>query len=131
MKIFRSAVGFMIAGMLVMSVWGQMAGKYGIFGGWLAGLIIIAPMWFINHYHGMIENEDDAGFIDQGLGIAICGTMRDVFLNASIEPLVASLPTLLIVVAGGITGGICAVLVERNLAEKAALKAKQSKTVSA
>jgi len=36
MKFARSIVGFTIAGMLVMSVWGDWVGKYGNLGGWMA-----------------------------------------------------------------------------------------------
>ena len=45
-----SIIGFAIAGIFVMSVWGAFAEAYGIFGGWFAGLMIISIMWFMNHF---------------------------------------------------------------------------------
>ncbi|MEW9122815.1 MAG: hypothetical protein AB2421_08880 [Thermotaleaceae bacterium] len=122
MKMFRSIVGYAIAGMFVMSVWGAFAGAYGIVGGWFAGFIIISIMWFLNHFVGLIHNP--GAFVDMALGIAICGTMRDVFLNGSVTPLVESLPTLVIVILGGMTGGIVAVMFQKDL-EKDAQAAKQ------
>lgn len=59
MKFFRGMIGFCIAGMIVMSVWTPLAENYGIFGGYLAAFIIIGPMWFMNHYVGLIENDED------------------------------------------------------------------------
>jgi len=37
-KNIGSIIGFAIAGIFVMSVWGAFAEAYGIFGGWFAGL---------------------------------------------------------------------------------------------
>ncbi|MCT4584266.1 MAG: hypothetical protein N4A54_05000, partial [Peptostreptococcaceae bacterium] len=50
-------LGSAIAGIFVMSVWGAFASAYGIGGGWFAGFIIIGPMWFTNHYLGVLTNE--------------------------------------------------------------------------
>lgn len=122
MKMFRSIVGFAIAGMFVMSVWGAFAGAYGIVGGWFAGFIIISIMWFLNHFIGLIHNP--GAFVDMALGIAICGTLRPVFSAGSITPLLDSLPTLAIVILGGMTGGIVAVMFQKDL-EKDAQAAKQ------
>ena len=121
MKNLGSIIGFAIAGIFVMSVWGAFAEAYGIFGGWFAGLMIISIMWFMNHFLGLVANE--GAFVDMAAGIGIAGTMKDVFLNG-VEAGIASLPTLLFVVIGAIIGGTCAVAVEKYWAEKDA-KAEQ------
>ena len=41
--------------------------------------------------------------------------MRDVFMAGSTAPLMESLPTLAIVILGGITGGITAAMFEKHL----------------
>lgn len=118
-KNLGSIIGFAIAGIFVMSVWGAFADAYGIVGGWFAGFIIISVMWFLNHFLGLIANE--GAVVDMALGIGIAGTMRDVFLKGSAAG-VASLPTLAFVVIGGIIGGTVAVAVEKTWAERDASK---------
>lgn len=115
MKFIRGLVGYTIAGMLVMAVWGQL-GAFGIFGGYLAALIIIGPMWFMNHFVNLVGNEADAAFVDMGLAIGVCGIMRDTFMNGT-ESLVSSLPTISLVAIGAIIGGIVAAAVEKSLAK--------------
>ncbi|MGT2950070.1 hypothetical protein BU202_03025 [Streptococcus cuniculi] len=104
MKFLRSTLGYMIAGMIVMSVWGAFGNAYGIVGGYFAAFIIIGPMWFMNHYVGLIKQDDDAAFVDMGLGIAICGICRDAFLLGWNE-VASSVPTLLLVALGAALGG--------------------------
>jgi hypothetical protein len=119
MKYVRSTLGFAIAGIFVMSVWGAFAGKYGIAGGWFAGFVIISTMWFLNHFLGLIDNP--GAFVDMALGIAICGTMRDVFMQGT-QAAVAAMPTLIIVILGGMAGGIVAVMCQNDMAKKEEVK---------
>lgn len=116
MKFFRGMIGFCIAGMIVMSVWTPLAENYGIFGGYLAAFIIIGPMWFMNHYVGLIENDEDAAFVDMAVGIGICGIMRDVFMQGGGE-LVSSLPTIGLVAIGAVLAGIVAAAIEKDMAK--------------
>lgn len=127
MKFFRSTLGYMIAGMLVMTVWGWMAANYGMLGGVLAATLIIGPMWFMNHYVGLIHHDDDSAWVDMALGIAVTGVMRDVFTfwfeggsAAAGSLFVDTLPTLGLVILGGILGGVTAGLIEKDMAKKAA-----------
>lgn len=117
MKFFRAFIGYMIAGLLVMSVWGELQGAGGIFGGYLAATIIIGPMWFMNHYVNLVGNGDDAAFVDMGLGIGVAGIFRDVFLN-DFSALTGALPTILIVCAGAVCGGLVAAAIEKNMAKE-------------
>lgn len=118
MKFLRSTLGYMIAGMLVMSIWDGFAGPYGIFGGYFAAFIIIGPMWFMNHYVGLIDNPDDAAFVDMAVGIGITGIFRDLFRFGAAE-FVASMPTLLLVIIGAIIGGLVAAAIEKNMEKQA------------
>ncbi|MFP7297044.1 Lin0368 family putative glycerol transporter subunit [Neobacillus niacini] len=117
MKFSRGVIGYCIAGMIVMSVWGPLSSKYGLMGGVLAAFFIIGPMWYMNHYVGLIDHEDDSAFVDMGLGIAICGMMRDFFMNGS-STLVDSLPTILLVTVGAVAGGVAAAYIEKDMAKK-------------
>ncbi|HFI0257030.1 TPA: hypothetical protein ACGOVD_001721 [Streptococcus suis] len=114
MKFVRSTLGYMIAGMIVMSVWGAFANAYGIVGGYFAAFIIIGPMWFMNHYLGLIKHDPDSAFVDMGLGIAICGIFRDAFLYG-FSSVADSLPTMLLVIVGAVLGGLVAAKVEEDM----------------
>ena len=111
-------IGGGIAGIFVMSVWGEFADSYGIAGGWFAAMIIIGTMWFLNHYIGIIHNSDYGAWVDMGLAIGVCGISRDLFLSKSFYPLLQSSPTIIVVVLGGIGGGIAATAVQKTLENK-------------
>ena len=114
MKFLRSSIGFMIAGMIVMSVWGAFGNAYGIVGGYFAAFIIIGPMWFMNHYNGLIYQEEDSAFVDMGLGIAVCGIFRDAFMFG-FDKVAHSVPTLLLVALGAALGGFVAAKIEEDM----------------
>lgn len=127
MKHVGTIIGTCIAGMLVMSVWGAFVTSVengGIMAGWFAALIIIGPMWMLNHYIGIINN--DGAFVDMALGIGIAGVMRDYFtigwaekFGAAGTALTQSLPTIFWVCLGGALGGAAAVMLEKHM-QKAA-----------
>ncbi|NLC66655.1 MAG: hypothetical protein GX752_06930 [Clostridium sp.] len=112
MRFFKSTLGFMLAGMLVMSIWGEFAIGDANLGGWLAGLIIIGTMWFLNHYVGLIENLDSKAFVDMGWGIAWTGLLRDVFMKGG-GAFVESLPTIGLVTVGAILAGFVINLINK------------------
>ncbi len=125
MKHLGTIIGTAIAGMFVMGVWGAFVGPYGIAGGWFAGFLIIGVMWYMNHYIGILNNEDGAAFVDMATGIGVAGLARDAFLAGSFAPISTSMITLIIVIAGGVTGGITAGLIQKNV-----LNRKESETES-
>lgn len=113
MKWLRSIIGYTLVGVLVMSVWNEM-GAFGIFGGYLAAIIIIGPMWFLNHRLNLTDNRSSASFVDMGLAIGVAGMMRDTFLGG-MTVLVSAWPTIVCVIIGAVLGGIMAALVEKDL----------------
>ncbi|MCI3028819.1 hypothetical protein LMF32_06875 [Desemzia sp. C1] len=121
MKFLRSTLGFMIAGMIVMSVWDGFVGSYGIVGGYFAAFIIIGPMWFLNHYVGLIDNPDEFAFVDMAVGIGITGIFRDIFLKGASE-FIDTIPTLLLVMLGATIAGLVAAAIEKDMEKKAATK---------
>ncbi len=112
MKHLGTILGAAIAGMFVMSVWGEFSGEYGIGGGWFAGFIIIGTMWFLNHYVGLHHNH--GAWVDMAMGIGVAGLMKGVF-NDGIQAGIESLPTLGVVLLGGIAGGLAAFLCEKKI----------------
>jgi hypothetical protein len=118
MKNIRTMIGGGIAGIFVMSVWGKFAESYGIAGGWAAALIIIGTMWFLNHHIGILHNPEEGAWVDMALAIAVCGTLRPVFSAGSITPLIDSIPTLTVVILGGVAGGITAAMIQKDIAQE-------------
>jgi hypothetical protein len=116
MRYLASIVGYAIAGMFVMNVWGALAGAYGLLGGWFAALVIIFLVWTMNHFANMVYNQDGAAWVDMATGIAVTGTMRDIFDGMDIS---LSIPTLVLVIIGGAIGGACGGLFKKAVAASA------------
>ncbi len=114
MRYVGSFFGACMAGILVFNVWGKIAGTYGVFGGWLAGFVIISLAWAVNHWVGVIYNKEGAVAIDMACGIAVAGTMMGVFGGAALS---AAIPTLMVVMLGGATGGLVAGMVMKAITE--------------
>lgn len=119
MKFVRSTLGFMIVGMLVMTAFDAFAEQYGIVGGVFAAFIVIGPMWFMNHYVGLIENVDGNAFVDMAVGIGLTGIFRDTFMKG-IPALVETIPTLSLVVLGAVLAGFVAAAIETDMEKDAA-----------
>lgn len=114
MKIVRTIIGATIAGLLAGSVWGEFVNSYGILGGWLAGLVIIGIMWFMNHYIGLIHNHGENSFVDMGLAIGTTFIVKDAIMLGGHE-LAGSLPTLALVLVGGGIGGALACMSQKSM----------------
>lgn len=118
MKNLSTVIGGAIASIFVMGVWGKFAESYGIAGGWFAALIIIGTMWFLNHHIGIMHNSEEGAWVDMALAIAVCGTLIPVFSTGSIKPVIDSMPTLIIVILGGIAGGITAAKLKKEVVKE-------------
>lgn len=114
MKFFRAIIGYFIAGLLVMSIWNGLVDSYGIAGGYMAAIIIIGPMYYLNHYIGLIDIPEDHAFVDMAFGIGVAGIFRDIFMNG-FEAFTSTIPTLSLVIIGAIIGGIAAGFIEENM----------------
>ena len=108
MQHVKRVFGYALAGLLVMSVWGEL-GSVGSYGGYAAALVIIGSMWFLNHYLNLSGNKEGVSFVDMGLAIGVSGLARDAFLTDQ-QNLVAAWPTFLLVVIGALIGGSLAVM---------------------
>lgn len=113
MIFLRNCLGYCIAGLIANSVWAGFITSYGIGGGYAAAIIIIGPLWFMNHYTGLIYQKKDEIFIDMALSIGISAIIRDLLLKGT-DSFVGSLPTLLLVILGAIMAGVVAGKIEKN-----------------
>ena len=116
MKYVRSIIGYFFAGALVFGVWGGVLDLgLGHLGGIVAGMFIIGPMWFMNHALNLVGHAPTSGFVDLGLGVGVAGLANSTVADPS--AFVAALPTLAVVIAGGIFGGFVAGMVEKDMAK--------------
>lgn len=108
MSFVQRMIGYAFAGMLAMTGWGALADNLGLIGGVLAGLLIIFPMWLMNHYNNLTLQEPDAAFVDMGLAIGVTGVARDIFMSGDAGVFVDALPTFILVILGAAAGGFMA-----------------------
>lgn len=115
-RFFGTFFGCAIAGAWVFGIWPLLWMTYGVFGGWLAGFVIIGTMWFLNHYVGLTYNASDAAFVDMAMGIGVAGTVSSIVGDGA--SFASSLPTLMYVIIGAIIGGVVGNLLNQHV-EKA------------
>ena len=104
-RFVKSMFGFVMATIVINSCWSFFPEIFGVKGGWISALVFTGGMWYLNHYKGIIHNEQDAAFVDMGLAIGLSLIVRDLIKNGS-QGMQSSLPTLLCVCIGGILAGI-------------------------
>lgn len=114
----QKVIVYMIAGMIVMTGWDGMVDNLGLIGGVLAGLLIIFPMWTMNHYKNVSSQADDEAFVDIGLAIGVTGVARDAFMAADFGVVIDALPTIFFVILGAVAGGFVAARIETTLEAK-------------
>lgn len=116
MKFFRGTLGFFLAAIVINSFWSVFTNIFGVLGGYISAFILTGSMWFLNHYIGLIENDEDSAFIDMALGIAISIVVRDSMIHG-VSSVVSSMPTFAWVTIGAVLGGCSAGVIERNLSK--------------
>ncbi len=114
MKFLRGVIGFSLAAIIINTLWGVFVAYFGVLGGYVSAFILTGSMWFLNHYIGIIQNEEDAAYIDMGLGIAVSLVVRDMINKGAIS-IISSMPTFFCISVGAILGGIAAGLIEKQL----------------
>ncbi len=113
MKFFKSLIGFILAGVIFNKLWSIFTQNFGIFGGWIAALVLVGPLWFLNHYIGLIANDEEHAFLDMAFGVAIANLTYE-FLTKGANDFSKSIPTFLCVIIGSILGGIFSSFVEKG-----------------
>jgi hypothetical protein len=103
-KFVKSTFGFCLSAVVINGFWSIFTDKFGVLGGWISALIFTGTMWFVNHYMGVVENTEEAIFIDMALAVGISSVFRDTIVNGS-SALFNSMPTLICMIIGGILAG--------------------------
>lgn len=121
MKFLRNTLGYFLASIIINGFWGIFTNKFGPFGGYIAALCLTGSAWYINHYLGLIRNDEDTAFIDMALGVGISLIVKGYILNG-INSVISSIPTFICVAIGAILGGYASVMIEKIIAEEKSKK---------
>ena len=112
MRYTATIIGGALVGTMVFGIWPEMWKSYGIFGGWLAGFVIIGFAWFLNHWLGVTHNPDGKVWIDQGWAVAAAGIAWTAVRFGA--PLYQAAGPILFIGLGGLLGGIAAYAVKKT-----------------
>ena len=108
----RTLLAYCLAGFLVPYLWSYISGL-GIYAGFGAGLLIIAPIWYIVHYKGLIYQDNEAATVDMGASIAIAVFTKDV-LSEGVTNCFSSLPTIILLSIGAVLAALVSHYFERR-----------------
>ena len=116
-RILRASLGFFLAGFLIPTVWSFLASHFGLFAGFIAAIVVIGPVWYINHYRALIHlNTGDIG-VDMGAGVAVSVFVRDSITHGIFGSF-AALPTSFFLILGAVFAGYLAMRIEKWLDKK-------------
>ena len=113
-KYLSTGLGAAIIGAMGFSIWPVLWQTFGVMGGYMACLLVVAIMWYLNHHCGLMYNAPGAAWVDMAWGVAIAGITWGLIRQGNSAHLVHALPTLFCVALGGALGGIFAEKVKRN-----------------
>lgn len=113
-KYVSTAIGTAIIGAMGFAIWPVLWQTFGVMGGWLAAVLVVPVMWYLNHRCGLIYNAEGAAWVDMAWGIAVGGVTWALVHRGIDCELSKAMPTLLCAVIGGSLGGIGAEIVKKN-----------------
>jgi hypothetical protein len=112
-KYVSTAIGTAITGAMGFAIWPVLWQTWGIIGGYMAAILVVPVMWYMNHRCGLIYNRDDAAWVDMAWGIALGGVVWSIVRRDMSVDIRQALPTLVCALIGGGMGGVAAEMVKR------------------
>ena len=109
----RGILAYAFSGLMVGILWPLVAAPFGPFAGLVAGLIIIAPTWYVCHYLGLIPQSKSQVAIDMGAGIGTSLMVRG-FLDHGLSQTLMAMPTFLCLALGASLAGWLYARIERG-----------------
>ena len=113
-KHVSTAIGAAIIGAMGFAIWPVLWQTFGVMGGYLASVLVVSVMFYMNHWCGLMHNEEGAAWVDMAWGVAIAGVTwglvkrdMDVHFNKCI-------PTLVVAICGGTAGGVMAAAIKKH-----------------
>lgn len=95
-QILTTILGGFLLPFAILVIWGRLVDRFGALGGWIAALLIIGPLWYLNH--GMAQPlivQQGSVFIDMGfatgLGVLVYGLFKGISFESHKENLLAAL----------------------------------------
>lgn len=121
MRFLGNTFGYFLASIIINGFWGFFTNKFGVFGGYAAALFLTGSSWYINHYLGLIKNDEDSAFIDMALGVGLSLITKSYILDG-MSSIINSIPTFVVVTIGAVLGGYVSVIIEKIIEEKSNVK---------
>lgn len=114
-KYLSTFVSSAICGGFAFGIWTEMWKTYGLWGGWVAAVLIIGIMWYTNHWNGAISNPEGKIWLDQGWCIGAAGISWGIVrFQGSFQAIIPALPTLVLCLIGGALAGFVVWIIKRN-----------------
>lgn len=107
MKKMQNILAYFLAGSLVPTIWHYAAAPFGYFAGCVAAILVIAPVWYLLHYKGLVNQDKKAATLDMGAAIGLAILTKDL-IHKGFSSVFGSLPTLFWLSLGAILGGYAA-----------------------
>lgn len=95
-QVLTTILGGFLLPFIILLLWGRLVDRFGAWGGWLAAVIIIGPIWYLNHgmSHPLIVQQGPV-FIDMGfatgLGVLTYGLCKGISFQSHRANLLAAL----------------------------------------
>lgn len=113
-KHVSTAIGAAIIGAMGFAIWPVLWQTFGVMGGYLASVLVVTVMFYMNHHCGLMHNEEGAAWVDMAWGIAIAGVTWGLVKRDMDVHFVKCLPTLVIAICGGVAGGVMAAAIKKH-----------------
>lgn len=95
-QVLTTILGGFLLPFTILVIWGRLVDRFGGIGGWFAAVLIIGPIWYLNHgmAHPLIVQQGPV-FIDMGfatgLGVLVYGLFKGLGFEAHRENLLAAI----------------------------------------
>ncbi len=113
-KHISTAIGAAIIGAMGFSIWPVLWQTFGVMGGYLASVLVVTVMFYMNHWCGLMYNEEGAAWVDMAWGIALAGVTWGLVKRDMDVEFAKAVPTLIIAICGGIAGGVMGEAVKKH-----------------
>ncbi|MDQ0223065.1 Lin0368 family putative glycerol transporter subunit [Streptococcus moroccensis] len=117
MKWFKSVSAYFFAALTVPLLWSLIGGPFGVWSGFVAGFLVLGPVWYLVHYREWIATRQGGSPIDMGLTIAVAILTKDIVQKGP-KDIEWSLLTILIVSVGAVLGGWLAFTLDHKWRKK-------------
>lgn len=114
LKYVSTAIGAAIIGAMGFAIWPVLWQTFGVMGGYMASVLVVTVMFYMNHWCGIMYNPKGAAWVDMAWGVAIAGVTWGLMKRDMDVSFVKCIPTMVIAICGGTAGGIMAEAIKKH-----------------